>query len=167
MKKLMILFCIAGSLSSCLKKDDYHEYVGIKPLLINPLSNYPAASLFAPPLTDSVFGITRLNLTARYSFQSTTENDITVTFSRNDSLATAYNNSHGNSYSLLPADAYDAAGLKLTIFKGSNQAVLPIKIIPAKINGARNFIVAFTISNAEGTVIGETTKSIVYTLKGQ
>jgi hypothetical protein len=167
MKKYMLLILAGCLLSGCLKNDNYKDFSGISPLITNPNTNYPAASIFAPAIIDSSYGVAKLNLIARYAFGKTAPKPIRVTFVRNDSLSAVYNQRQFIKYLPLPESSYQSDGLVLTIPAGAQQATLPITIFPQKISGMSKYIIAFTIKDAEGIVVGSTTKSIVFTLKGQ
>jgi len=166
MKNLLIM-AIACFLASCLKTDDnILDYRGITPLVMNPKSNFPSRAVFATKAVDSAFGVTTLNLMAKYSFQIAAPRDIKITFTRDDALIAKYNQTFGTSYLPLPADSYEMTSNQLIIPTGSQEAILPVNVIPAKISGNNNYIIAFSITNADGINIVENFKSIVYTLKG-
>ncbi|WP_169472331.1 DUF1735 domain-containing protein [Pedobacter hiemivivus] len=168
MKTYILMLLMACVLSSCLKTDDgILDYRGIEPLVINPKANFPSKAIFAAPAIDSAFGVTKLNLRAKYSFQMPAPRALKVTFVRNDALITQYNLVNGTNYLPLPTDSYEMSGTQVVIEAGSQEGVLPIKVLPAKISGANKYIIAFSLSDADGVNIAENFKSIVYTLKGQ
>lgn len=170
MKKILLyitVFATLLSLSACLKDDSKINYLGIEPIVINPLSNYPGRSFFPVAVVDSPFGTKKLNLTVNYSYGAPASQDINVVFKVNDSLSAAYNQARGKSYLSLPASAYSAGSLRVTIPKGANQAILPISVDPALISGGDNYIIAFTIVSADGFTVPANYRDIVYTLKGQ
>lgn len=153
-------------LSSCLKNDDnILDYRGIKPIVINAKANYPSKTILPVPLVDSVFGITKLNLTAKYSFQTPAPRDLKVTFIRDEAIMAKYN--AVKTFVPLPEDAYEMTANEAIIPAGRQLGVLPVKIIPAKIAGPKRYIIAFSISTAEGIDVPANTKTIIYTLKGQ
>jgi hypothetical protein len=168
MKNLIIIMLVITCLfSSCLKSDQLYDYSGIDPLIINPRSNFPATQQLPPALTDSLFGVTKLNLLARYSYQLPATRDITVTFIRDDALIAQYNSRFLKNYKPLPANCYELPSTRLTIPAGSTQAELPIRIIPQNMNRIDDYIIAFSISDGDGIAVANNLKSIVYTLKGK
>ncbi|WP_165503576.1 DUF1735 domain-containing protein [Pedobacter hiemivivus] len=167
MKTYILMLLTACLFTSCLKTDDgILDYRGIEPLVINPKANFPSKAIFAAPAVDSAFGVTRLNLTAKYSFQKPAPRDLKVTFTRDDALIAQYNLANGTNYLPLPADSYEMSGTQVVIEAGTQEAVLPITVIPAKISGPNKYIIAFSLMDADGINIAENFKSIVYTLKG-
>jgi hypothetical protein len=168
MKNLILILFAAVFLSSCLKNDDnVLDYRGITPLVINPKYNYPSIGLFPTAVVDTAFGKTRLNLIAKYSFQTPAPKDIVVTFKRDDDMVTTYNSKFLTKYQPLPADCYQIAGLQVTIPAGSQTATLPITLVPAKIAGTTKYMIVFTIVDAQGIQIPDNQKTIIYGLKGQ
>lgn len=167
MKYLLILVA-ACLLTSCLKtNDEILDYRGIEPLVLNPKANFPSKSAFASPLVDTAFGVVKLNLTAKYSFQKPAPRAIKVTFTRDDALAAKYNQTFGTNYLPLPSDSYEMPSAQLNIPAGSQEAILPVRILPARISGDAKYIIAFSITGADGVKIAENSQNIVYTLKGK
>jgi hypothetical protein len=167
--RLLLLLLTAGVLGSCLKNKESEllDYRGIEPVVLNPKSNFPSKSTFAVKLADSAFGITKLNLTAKYSFQLPAPRDIKVVFSRDEAAMNKYNQTFFSNYLPLPADAYELPAGETLILKGTQLGTFPVKIIPSKISGNNNYIIAFTITGAADIGIAENFKSMVYTLKGK
>lgn len=166
MKTYITLLCAICLLTSCLKNDgEILDYRGIKPIVINPKSNYPSKTILPTLLVDSAFGVTRLNLTAKYSFQSPAPRDLKVTFIRDEAVIAKYNAT--NTFVPLPTDAYEMPANEVVIPAGMQLGVLPVKIIPEKIAGTKRYIIAFSISNAEDVNIPGNSKTIIYTLKGK
>ncbi|WPU99052.1 DUF1735 domain-containing protein [Mucilaginibacter sp. cycad4] len=166
MKIYIPILAIAILFSGCLKSNVKFDYSGIKPVIINPKSNFPARGAFAPPILDSAFGVKTIRIYARYSYQAPPDKDIAVTFAANDSLIAAYNQSQPINYKALPADAYSLIENKIIIKAGTTEGFVPITIIPERFNGIDNYAIAFTIKDGAGTVVADNYKSIVFTLKG-
>jgi hypothetical protein len=167
MRTLTTMLLAVCLFTSCLKNDIKLDYRGIAPLVINPKFNYPTLGFFPTAVTDTVFGKTRLNLMAKYSYQTPAPKDIIVTFKRDDDLVTQYNTKFFTRYLPLPADSYQMSGLQVTIPAGSQIGTIPITIIPSKIAGVNKYMIAFTIVDAQGIEIADNQKNIVYGLKGQ
>jgi len=166
--KYIIMLGMAFLLSSCLKSNEpILDYRGINPAVIIPNSNFPSMTVFPTRAIDSVFGVTTLNLTAKYAFQVPAPRDISVTFTRDDALMATYNQTFGNTYLPLPADCYVMPTSQAVIKAGLQVGVLPVTLIPSKISGNSNYVIAFTVTNAEDVNIANNFKSIVYTLKGK
>lgn len=153
--------------SGCLKRDLDFDYSGIKPVVLIPNANWPASDPWAPAPQDSSFGVTRLQLYARFSFQVPFDRALKVSFVKDDALVAAYNNKWGTAYQPLPADCFQVGALELTIPAGQQQAAIPITLFPDKISGATDYILAYTMTAADGQTIASNQKSIVFTLKGQ
>jgi hypothetical protein len=164
---LLPLFFLACFCNGCLKRDVLFDYSGIKPVVLIPNANWPAMDAWSPAPQDSAFGITTLQLYARFSFQVPFDKDLKVNFIKDDALAVEYNSKWGTNYQLLPDNCYQAIPLELTIPAGSQQAAIPITLYPARINGSQDYIIAYTIKTAEGQTIASNQKSMVFTLKGQ
>lgn len=143
------------------------DYRGIEPLVLNPKSNYPSKTLFASPLVDSAYGVTKLNLVVKYSFQQPPAQDVKVVFTKDDALANLYNSSLFIKYLPLPADGYELTAQQVIIPAGSQSVTLPVKIIPGKISGPNKYIIAFSLVSADGVKIAQNSKNMIYTLKGQ
>lgn len=168
MKTYILILLAACLFTSCLKnKDGILDYRGIEPVVLNPKSNFPSKGFFPMPVTDSIFGVTTLNLVAKYSFQKPAPKDIKVTFQRDDAILAQYNATMGTDYLPLPTDAYEMTTTQATISSGMQTGILPVKIIPAKISGSKDYFIAFTITQAEGITIAENQKTMIYTLKGR
>lgn len=162
------LFClfIIYMFSACLKNEVTLDYSGIQPLVLIPNANWPPKG-FASPATDSVAGTTRLNLFARVSYEKPLTKNILVKFTLDNALVDAYNNQWGTAYQLLPANCYQVASLEVSIPAGSQQAVIPITVLPVNIDPQHDYILPFTMVSADGQTIGANFKSFVFTLKGQ
>ncbi len=152
--------------SACLKNEVTLDYSGIQPVVLIPNANWPPKG-FTSPVTDSVAGTTRLNLFARVSYEKPLTKSVLVKFTLDNALVDAYNIQWGTSYKLLPANCYQVASLEVSIPAGSQQAVIPITVLPADIDPQNDYILPFTITTADGQTISANFKSIVFTLKGQ
>jgi len=167
MKNYLITMLTLCLLMGCLKNDDVVlDYRGIEPLAINPNANFPSKGVFPTPLIDSAFGVTKLNLTAKYSFQMPAPQDIKVSFTRDDATASQYNTTFGTTYLPLPLDCYELPAQAI-IPAGSQTVILPVKLFPNKISGTKKYIIAFSLTSADGVKIAENFKTMVFTLKGQ
>jgi hypothetical protein len=165
MKYIIPFSLILLLFSGCLKNDVTLDYTGIKPIVLIPNANWPPTGN-AMPLTDSAAGTTMLNLYARVSYEQPLAKSILVKFSVDNALVDAYNTRWGISYRLLPANCYQMAALEVTIPAGTQQAVIPITILPANIDPQFDYALPFTMQSAEGNTVGANFKSILFTLKG-
>ncbi|WP_346316508.1 DUF1735 domain-containing protein [Chitinophaga sp. YIM B06452] len=166
MKHIIPFFLMLFVLTGCLKNEVTLDYTGIQPVMLIPNANWPPKG-FTSPLTDSVAGTTRLNLYARVSYEKPLDKNVLVKFTLDNALVDAYNNKWGTAYRLLPANCYQSGALEVTIPAGTQQAVIPITVLPANIDPQYDYILPFTILSAEGSTIASNFKSMIFTLKGQ
>jgi hypothetical protein len=167
MKVIRYMFLLTCIIVGC-KKDDFKlDYSGIKPIILVPNTNWPGQSLYGAQPQDSVFGVKKLNLYARVSYAVPLDHAVKVSFKADPDLIDAYNSKYGTSYAALPANAYQAATLDLTIPAGVQQTSIPVVLFPDKIAGTTDYLIAFTVASAEGQTIAANAKSIIFTLKGQ
>ncbi|MES2456136.1 MAG: DUF1735 domain-containing protein [Bacteroidota bacterium] len=167
MKSTLYLLLLLLSLCSCKKNDYRLDYSGIKPIVIVPNANWPGKSLYDPQPSDSLFGVQKLKLYARVSYAAALDHPVKVTFKPAPELLADYNTKWYTAYELLPADAYQASSLEVTIPANVKEAVLPVSIFPDKIAGTTDYFMAFTISSAGGENVAANAKTIIFTLKGQ
>lgn len=160
---LLLIFLLSG----CLKNNVVLDYSGIQPIVLIPDSNWPARGSSATPLTDSIKGTTLLNLYAKVSYVNALDKNVLVKFVPDNDLITAYNAQWRTDYKLLPDSCYTVNSLELTIPAGTKQASLPVTLIPSKINGQYDYMLAYTISQAGTSTIASNFKSMIFTLKGQ
>lgn len=166
MKYIISFSLILLLFSGCLKNEVTLDYTGIKPIVLIPNANWPPKG-FASPLTDSAAGTVKLHLYARVSYEKPLDKSVLVKFMLDNALVDAYNTQWGTAYQLLPANCYQVGALEVTILAGSQQAVIPITVIPANIDPSADYILPFTMLSAEGNTIGANFKSMIFTLKGQ
>ncbi|THU37033.1 DUF1735 domain-containing protein [Niastella caeni] len=153
-------------LSACLKNEVTLDYSGIKPVIVIPNANWPVKG-YAPQLTDSVAGITRLNVYARVSHEKPLDKDVRVKFVIDNAQAEQYNNQWGADYRLLPANCYQANAMEITIPAGTQQVLLPVTIIPGNMDPQYNYILPVSIASADGYTVGANFKTMIFTLKGR
>lgn len=156
---------MAIAFTSCLKNDVLYDYSDVAPVIINPKSNFPARELLAVPVADSLYGVKTLNLIVKYSFKTAPTKDVKVTLIKDDALVAAYNAKFLTTYKVIPSNCWENRNLEVTISAGKLQAVLPITLVPGNMNPADKYIMAFTISSAEGVTVASNFKSMVFTLK--
>jgi hypothetical protein len=167
MKHITSAFLLIFLLSGCLKNDVVLDYSGIQPIVLIPDSNWPARGFGAMPLTDSIKGTTLLNLYAKVSYVNALKKDVPVKFVQDNALIAAYNAQWGTDYKLLPDSCYTVNSLELTIPANTKQASLPVTLIPSKINGQYDYILAYSISQAGEHAVASNFRSMIFTLKGQ
>jgi len=164
--KIYILLVLTGAIVGCKKNEGKLDYSGIKPVILVPTANWPGKSLWDQPM-DSLFGVEKLNLSARVSYANPLDHPVKVTFKPAPELLGAYNNRWYTSYEWLPDDAYQIPTFEVTIPAGKKEASIPITVFPQKISGFQGYFIAFTISSADKEIIAANSKSMVFTLKGQ
>lgn len=167
MKHITSAFILLFLLSGCLKNEVVLDYSGIQPIVLVPNSNWPVRGFGAAQLTDSVKGTTLLNLYAKVSYVNALKNDVLVKFTLDNALVAAYNAQWGTDYKLLPDSCYTVNSLELMIPAETKQASLPVTLIPSKINGQYDYMLAYSITQAGEHTVASNFKSMIFTLKGQ
>lgn len=171
MKPIFFILMISSIFSACLKADVEPLYNSTETVVAIPNSNWPSATSF---LNDSVFDAAsttaKINLYARVLLPEPLTNNLKITFKKDLSLVDEYNNKWFGGfpfYTALPDSAFQLPSLQLTIPAGSRQALIPITIYPNKMGMWQGYILAFTITDAEGNKIGSNFKSMVYSMTAQ
>ena len=176
MKLFLIAISLSIFLSGCLKEDSVlPDPSGIKTGIIVPNSNWPTGCSFG--IADSIFispdPTDTLRLYARVSHSGTLDHDLKVSFAKDTALISKYNGGACGGggfggggplpiYELLPDSCYRIESLQLTIPKGTRQAYLPIVIFPDKINSGIYYMLAFTITDAQGEMVASNFKSMLF-----
>ena len=163
---LTLVGCTALILASCLKDkkitDREYGMEGISDVKLIELPQSPNLTVAVDYFDrDTTFALIAVRLN---SDKPATE-DIKVTLQPNAALVTAYNASHGTSYTAPPASIYSFDNLTVTIPAGSREGYLKITTNPADVaQGAYAF--GFTVASVDkpGYVISENYKNQVVLL---
>jgi len=170
MKSFFIVFLVAITSVGCLKsKLTPLDYSGIQPTIIATDSNWPNGNPYSP-IQDSAHGVPLLHLKASISYGTPLNKDVKVSFKKDATLLDGYNakwSIYGLNYAFLPDSCYQVGSLDVTIPAGARQAEIPITLLPARISGPQNYLLGFTIADADGITIGSNEKSMIFTLSSQ
>ena len=165
--KLLGVAAVSSMLfSSCLKDTPVTDYSdsGIKPIVLIPNGNWPKNQEITPLAVDYTTEPYELRVYARVSWDKPLGKNVDVTFKVDNSLITDYNTKFGTSWSPLNTDAYQATALTVTIPAGQQEAYIPIKIFPNKVNLTQDNMIAFTMESATGQTIASNFKAYVVPL---
>ena len=167
MRKFLNLAVIAGMssvlFSSCLKDTAITDYSdnAIKPVVLVPNGNFPRTSSVTPLALDNTPTPYELRVYARVSWSKPLEKSIDVTFKEDDAAIAAYNTAFGSNWVKLNSTAYTIPSLKITIPAGQQEAYIPVQIIPDKVDGNVNNILAFTITDASGETVATNYQTVL------
>ena len=135
----ILLFFTLLTASGCLKDEDVESgRIGVKPdrasrivELQGPLDGLVTTSLDAGKKDTTITAIT-----VRLAAESVAEKDLQVTLALNPAVIADYNQAHGTSLELLPANLYSVPSLTVTIPKGERLGYLKITAKPDDLAGA-------------------------------
>jgi hypothetical protein len=168
MKKILFFIIVSALISGCLKDDPYSDYADTQPLIIIPNSNWPGN---AQPIEDSLLNGTltkdTLYLYAQVSWHTTLDTEIRVAFQKDNSLIDAYNNNWFTNYVVLPDNCYQTPSLTISIPAHTQRVAVPIILFPDKIDNTQQYMLAFTITDAQGKTIPSTFKSMLFPMTVQ
>lgn len=152
--------------TSCLKDDPITDYTdkGITPIVLVPNGNWPRTQTLTPLALE--FGTTpyELRVYARVSWDKPLNKSVDVTFKEDPALITDYNTKFGSDWKPLNTNAYQIPSLKVTIPAGQQEAYIPVKIFPDKVNLSQDNMLAFTITDASGESFSSNFKSYLVPL---
>lgn len=167
MRKSIKIFSLAGLVAvlftSCLKDDAITDYSdsAIKAIILVPNGNYPRSSATTPLALDFTTEPYELRVYARVSWDKPLSKAIEVTFKEDTAAITAYRTKFGGGWVKMNSTAYQVTSLKVTIPAGQQEAYLPVKVFPDKVNLAQNNMLAFTITDASGENISSNYQTFV------
>jgi len=167
MRKLINIAVVAGISSvlftSCLKDTPINDYSdnAIKPIVLVPNGNFPRTTSVTPLALDNTATPYELRVYARVSWSKPLDKSIDVTFKEDDAAIAAYNTTFGSNWVKLNSTAYSIPSLKVTIPAGQQEAYIPVQIIPNKVDGNVNNILAFTITDASGEVVSTNYQTVL------
>lgn len=168
MKKILLYIFISMMMAGCLKDDPYNSYPETQPIITVPNSNWPVSG---QPIEDSLLNVTAvrdtLYLYAEVSWSETLGSDLQIQFQKDESLITAYNNKWFARYSALPDSCYQLPSLVVTIPAHTRRKAIPIVVFPDKIDNTQQYMLAYTIADAQGKTIASTYKSMLYPMVAQ
>ncbi|OQP61117.1 hypothetical protein A3860_05205 [Niastella vici] len=171
MKKVFYLCLMLASIitnTGCLKDDPYTAYADGEPLITVPNSNWP---VMQQQPDDSLFSASAakdtLLLYVEFSWNKTKDGELKVTFQKDSSLIADFNSKWRTNYIELPADKYQAPNLTAIIPAHSRRASIPIVVFPNTMNISNNYMLAYTVVDAQGIVIASTYKSMLFPMKAQ
>lgn len=158
---ILILVLAPFIFASCLKDTPKTDYVNINPVVIIPNANWPRSTAFTASQTTKVSALrdTSFALYARVSWEFALDKDVVVTIAEAPTAVTEYNTKFNAKYTMLNADAYKISAYKLTIPAGKNDANIPFQVFGSKIDFTKTNMLAFSITDASGQVIGSNYKT--------
>ena len=165
-KLIAILAFVSVLFPSCLKDDPITDYSdkSIKPIVLVPNGNWPRNSTLRPTTLELTSTPYEIRLYARVSWDKPLNKSVEVTFKEDPALITAYNTKFGSNWKPLNSTAYQIPSLKVTIPAGQQEAFIPIKIFPDKVNLTQDNMLAFTITDASGEVFSSNFQSYIVSL---
>ena len=167
MKKLIFILGFTCLLSSgCLKDKPLTDYTNIAPIIINPTANWPRIEQLSVIAFSQTGGNKELQLYARISWQSLFDHELIVTFVNDQSAIDEYNSTFNTNYVAMPQEGY-FVNMQLVIPAREQEAFVPITIKPSQVSVAPNYMLAFTISNAQGEKIASNYKTYLIPIEVQ
>jgi len=167
MRKLINIAVVAGMSSvlftSCLKDTPVTDYTdnAIKPIVLVPNGNFPRTTSITPLALDFSTVPYELRIFARVSWSKPLGKSVDVTFKEDDAAIAAYNTQFGSNWVKLNATAYSIPSLKVTIPAGVQEAYIPVKVFPDKVDLTKFNILAFTITDASGEPVATNYQTIL------
>ena len=171
MKQFFKIGMIAGVasvlLSSCLKDTPTTDYsdAAIKPVVLVPNGNHPRTLPITPVALEFSTTPYEVRVYARVSWDKPLGKSIEVTFKEDPAAITAYNNAFpGTGWVPLNTAAYSIPTLKVTIPAGEQEAYIPVKVFPDKVDLTKFNMLAFTMTDASGEVVASNYQTILVPL---
>jgi uncharacterized protein DUF1735 len=167
MRKLINIAVVAGMSSvlftSCLKDTPVTDLTdnAIKPIVLVPNGNYPRTTSITPLALDFTTVPYELRVYARVSWSKPLSKSVDVTFKEDDAAIAAYNTTFGSNWVKLNATAYSIPSLKVTIPAGTQEAYIPVKVFPDKVDLTKFNMLAFTITDASGEPVATNYQTIL------
>ena len=153
-------------LSSCLKDTPTTDYSdsAIKPVVLVPNGNYPRNQTITPIALEFTSTPYEVRVYARVSWSKPLGKSLDVTFKEDPAAITAYNATFGSNWVPMNSSAYSIPTLKVTIPAGEQEAYIPVKVFPDKVDLTKFNMLAFTMTDASGEVISSNYKTILVPL---
>ena len=159
----LILVCLLFGLTGCLKDEPLDEYENLDPIVLIPNANWPAPAGMVKQIElpgNEMSAVVKLY--GRVSWRQALDHDVQVMFRPNPSLIQEYNTAAGSDYVSLPADAYTMTVSPLIIPAGKQEAYLPVTILIDKMDRTKHYMLAFSISKAEGHQVADNFRSVLF-----
>lgn len=161
--KIVLFIFLALSFNSCLEDEPITDYESIDPVVLIPNGNWPSVTSAIPVALDFKPQAQIIELYARVSWDKPLDKDVTVTFTKDPSIITAYNTTFGTTFTELPAAAYKLpSSLTLTIPAGQREAKLAVELFADKVDLAKNNMIAFRLSDGGGQNVASNFRQIVF-----
>lgn len=154
---------LAVFLSSCLKDTPTTDYSdkAIKPIILVPNGNWPRTTAAAPLALDFTSTPYEVRVYARVSWDKPLNKSVDVTFKEDDAAITAFNTKFGQNWVKMNSAAYSVPALKVTIPAGQQEAYIPVKVFPDKVDLTKFNMLAFSITDASGETVATNYQTIL------
>ena len=170
MKKILIVVPIVFScilVVSCLKDIPNTDFSGIQPIIIIPNANRPSNLEVSTTTYTQAEGNKEVQVYARVSWEKTLDHDLIVTFIKDQAAIDDYNTQFSQNFVMLSDAGYSMSSLQVTIPAHKQEAYIPITIKPDQVATSGNYMLAFTITDAQGQNIASNFKTIVWPIEVQ
>lgn len=167
MKQFFKIGIIAGFASmmftSCLKDTPTTDYSdkAIKPIILVPNGNWPRTQSAAPIALDFSPTPYEVRVYARVSWDKPLSKSVDVTFKEDAAAIADFNTKFGSNWVKMNATAYSIPSLKVTIPAGQQEAYIPVKVFPDKVDLTKFNMLAFTITDASGETVSTNYQTIL------
>lgn len=153
-------------LSSCLKDTPTTDYsdAAIKPVVLVPNGNHPRTLPITPVALEFTTTPYEVRVYARVSWDKPLGKSIEVTFKEDPAAIAAYNTTFGSDWEAMNTAAYSIPTLKVTIPAGEQEAYIPVKVFPDKVDLSKFNMLAFTMTDASGEVVASNYQTILVPL---
>lgn len=150
-------------LTSCLKDDAITDYTdkSIKPVVLVPNGNWPSTRAAAPIALDFSTTPYEVRVYARVSWSKPLGKSLEVTFKEDDAAIANFNTKFGSNWVKMNTSAYSIPAFKVTIPADQNEAYIPVKVFPDKVDLTKFNMLAFTMTDASGEAIAANFQTIL------
>lgn len=159
----MIAAFASSMFTSCLKDTATTDYSdkAIKPIILVPNGNWPRTQAAAPVALDFTSTPYEVRVYARVSWDKPLGKSVEVTFKEDDAAIGAFNAKFSQNWVKMNSAAYSIPTLKVTIPAGEQEAYIPVKVFPDKVDLTKFNMLAFTITDASGETVSSNYQSIL------
>ena len=167
MKQFFKIGILAGFVSmmftSCLKDTATTDYSdkAIKPIILVPNGNWPRNQSASPIALDFSSTPYEVRVYARVSWDKPLGKSVDVTFKEDDAAISQFNTAFGSNWVKMNSTAYSVPSLKVTIPAGQQEAYIPVKVFPDKVDLTKFNMLAFTITDASGETVSSNYQTII------
>jgi hypothetical protein len=159
----MIAVMASTMFTSCLKDTPTTDYSdkAIKPIVLVPNGNWPRTQAAAPIALDFTSTPYEVRVYARVSWDKPLSKAVEVTFKEDDAAIGAFNTKFSQNWVKMNAAAYSVPALTVTIPAGQQEAYIPVKVFPDKVDLTKFNMLAFTITGAGDQTVSSNYQTIL------